>query len=41
MRKISFSFMILNTWSVNLPPGMCRMCSSSPAASVCGALAME
>ena len=28
MRRMSFSFIALNTWSVNLPPGICLMCSS-------------
>ncbi len=43
MRRISFSFMVPNTWSVNLPPGMWRRCSSIWGASawVWGALAME
>jgi hypothetical protein len=44
MRRISFSFMAPNTWSVNLPPGMWRMCKSTIGAplsiSVCGAFAM-
>ena len=42
-RRISFSFIAPNTWSVNLPPGKCRMCNSTPAAVVwvCGALAIE
>ena len=30
----------LNSWSVNRPPGTCRMCSSSSASS-CGAVASE
>ena len=42
-RRISFSFIALNTWSVNLPPGRCLMCRSiwgfSP--TVCGAFAIE
>jgi len=43
MRRMSFSFIVVNTWSVNLPPGMCRMCSSMCGLSpcVCGALAIE
>ncbi|MNT95204.1 hypothetical protein D3C72_2370400 [compost metagenome] len=43
MRRMSFSFIALNTWSVNLPPGMWRRCSSRPGcvAWVWGALAME
>jgi hypothetical protein len=44
MRRISLAFMAPNTWSVNLPPGMWRRCSSTMgtpvAVSVCGALAM-
>ena len=42
-RRMSFSFIPPNTWSVNTPPGMWRMCSSMPGLSawVCGALAME
>ena len=28
MRRMSFSFIALKTWSVNLPPGMWRTCSS-------------
>ena len=42
-RRISFSFIALKTWSVNLPPGRWRMCSSSCGLSmtVCGALAIE
>jgi len=42
-RRISFSFIALKTWSVNLPPGRWRMCSSSCGWSmtVCGALAIE
>lgn len=42
-RRISFSFMSPNTWVVNLPPGMWRMCSSTPGAlsCMCGAVAME
>ena len=42
-RRISFSFMALKTWSVNLPPGMWRRCSSICGwlAQVCGAFAIE
>ena len=42
-RKMSLGFMALNTWSVNMPPGMWRTCSSMPGAVawVCGALAIE
>ena len=42
-RRISFSFIAPKTWSVNLPPGRWRMCSSSAGLSptVCGALAIE
>ncbi len=41
-RRISLSFIAPKTWSVNLPPGMWRRCSSTAGAcaSVCGALAM-
>ena len=43
MRRISFSFSAPNTWSVNSPPGMWRMCSSMRGLSVwvCGAFAIE
>jgi len=44
-RRMSFSFIVLKTWSVNTPPGMCRMCSSMPltpaSCTMCGALAIE
>ncbi len=42
-RRMSFSFIAPNTWSVNLPPGMWRTCSSIDGLSVwvCGALAIE
>ena len=43
MRKMSFSFKVPKTVSVNRPPGMWRMCSSSHGLSpwVCGAFAIE
>ena len=42
-RMSRFSFIAPKTWSVNLPPGRWRMCSSSCGLSltVCGALAIE
>ena len=42
MRRISSSFIAPNTWSVNTPPGMWRMCSSMAGGlpSSSGALAM-
>ena len=42
MRRMSRSFISLKTWSVNLPPGRWRRCSSMAGGlpSSCGALAM-
>ena len=42
MRRMSRSFMAPKTWSVNLPPGMWRTCSSIAGGLPrwCGALAM-
>ena len=39
-RRMSRSFMAPNTWPVNCPPGVCRICNCRQASS-CGALASE
>ena len=42
-RKMSFSFIVPNTWSLNTPPLRWRICSSihGVVPCVCGALAIE